>query len=364
MFLDIKKGDRMKEEINDEISLELPEDEVIEGQGSEEVEDRLEEGHDGDDSEEEGEGEDSSKERERTSNQEIDRATLNRIRRDNFRYLHQIQELQRQLDQQRQEAARLNYLNDVSVNTAAAHYEAAAEANLQRARDMKAAAIDSGDTQAIADTDISLTKAVYEYEQAKKLKLEHDINTQNEQEMHRARMEAERQSQYHQQQQVTVPDYNYPIAEDWTSRNDWFIKGSKNYDQQRHLAANRICDELDRWCYQTGNSHLIGSNEYFDELDNRLNHYTHQQSTSLNHSQQHPSRQNNMANRNVVAPARSRGVPSSPTGRVPHSKQPLTAAEKNMIQRLGVTEEVYRAHKIKSMKNDYMKERLAQYNQR
>jgi hypothetical protein len=340
---------------------ELPEEEeIIEGQASDpepEHEEQSEETPENDDSAEEEEQQESN------HNDYVDKSILNKVRRENFRYLNKIQELQNQLAMRDQEAVELRYVNDVATQTAMNHYESAAKERLDRAKDMRLSALESGDPKTIADTDVELSKAVYEYEKLRNYKAEQQFQNESEQTAAELRYQAQQNSPYNPYPaKPNLTEENMATANDWAAKNDWFKTNSKNYDAIKHDIANQVLDNLDKYCYDNGLGNLIGSREYFDTLDQQLNNYPQfQKGTNMPRQQTQKSYSQQPQRSNMVAPARGRTAPTSYNGGSQKQNTPLSAAEKNMIQRLGVTEESYRFHKQRKMKDDYFGDQLMQY---
>lgn len=345
----------MKEEDNilDNEELEQDDDEVILGQGDEPEEEEQEE-----ESEEQELAAKKAKEQEQVKKTvEVDKRLLDKTRRENFSYMNKIKELEAQLSSEREEMAQLRYVNDISTKTAFDHYENAAKIQLDRARDMRESALESGDSKAIAETDVVLSKAVYEYERLKNLKAEQEVRYQNEQASEQARLRAMQENPYQQQypERPNLTPENYNTAEQWVSENEWFKVDSPNYDYDRHMLANQICDHLDRWCYQNNQSHMIGSDQYFKSLNDYMGQYAPKPAPSSQMRSSAPQ------SRSMVAPAKSRGVPTTPTGAPQRNNgAPLTASERHLIKELGVTEADYRKHKAKSERSDYFKYQVAQ----
>jgi hypothetical protein len=344
-------------EIEDKDDIQSEYDEVIEGQETE-VEEEEEE------VEEEQEQESEEKEEREQEAPQVDKALINKVRRENFRYLNKIQELQNQLALEREEAAQLRYLNDVSTQTALNHYEIAAKERLDRARDMKEAALESGDNKALIEADIALGKAVNEYETLRREKATQEFHVENEMAAAQARMQAQQANPYQQYPaRPTLTEENFNVAEQWVNENDWFNTRSSNYDYERHMLANQLLDNLDAYCYQNGLANKIGSPEYFEALNQQLGQYSQAKGAQMSKpSQQQASRQ--QAPRGVVAPARGRSMTGGSGSGVRGKEQPLSSAERSMIQRLGVTEKDYRLHKARAVKTDYMADQKAQWKER
>lgn len=341
------------------------EDEIIEGQDSElSNEDETDsESEDSEESSGENEGEVQVEE----SEQEIpdeekhlsarDRTLLNKARRENYRYLTRIEELQNEIIKKEQEAEQLRYLNDVSTQTAMGHYEIAAKERLDRAKEMSEAAKETGDPKAITETDIALSKAVFEYEKLRGYKAEQELQLENEQAAAQLRAQSQ-QNGYQQPYRPPLTEETYSISEQWVDENDWFRRDSPNYDPNRHMMANHLMDNIDNYCRANGMEHLIGSQEYFNTLNKQLS-----QNLGINNQYQSQGQQNrrmqNMASRNVVAPARGRSVSNNYSANNNKSVQ-LSAADRLMAQRIGMKEQEYRKYVEKSRKDDYINEQIAQ----
>lgn len=324
-----------------EQELELEEQEIIEGQGSDEEPESLS-GNEISDEEKPEDSKETSEvsERKKTDSERF----LDNLRRDNFRYQNKIQELMSQLAQKEYESAQLRQTADLSIQTAIGHHEIAAKERLDRAKSLKNAAIESGDPKAITDADIALSEAVFNYEKVKGYKAEQELQAENEQ----------ISQQLRQQQMYQQPQYD-PYANmsqeavyatrEWARNNDWCNPNSNNYDYEKHMLAESIVSNLDNFIAQTGRQHLSKTREYYDAIDQELaKHYKPSHQGRTNMAQQNtrqPQMQQTSQSRNVVAPVKGRGS----VGTAQRYSKPLPSAHRDMLQRLksyGVTEERYR----------------------
>jgi hypothetical protein len=350
--------------------------EVIEGQASDEPEEEEEQAE-----EESGEQpEESAQEQEKPHKDMVEKALFNKTRREAFRYLNKIQELQAELAAEREEAAKLRHLNDVSTKVAFDNYEIAAKERMDRARDMHQSALESGDNKSITDAQIAVSKAVNEYEKIMSARAQQEVEAENQRAMEELN---QRYYQQHQQQQPQkyiprLSEENYLISEDWFQKNQWYQNGNPNQDIQKTQVANVVFDNIDNHCRQNGLEHMIGSQEYFNAAEAQIaahmaQYYPQQQQRQAQdisgmqqrQGYQQPQARQQQASyspstgRATVAPARGRTPGAVAGGRQPQA--PLSRAERDMIQRLGVSEATYRASKEKSMKSDYLSDQIAQY---
>lgn len=356
---------------NDEIvddELEAPEEiEQPESDPSEEVPEiaaslaaqEMEEEEDAD------EGQSESEEEIKGKHWSKDKILLDRIRRDNYRYAAEKNELQAMLQKKEDEISQLRYLNNVSMDASLANYEAAAKERLDRATELREAAYESGDVKAITATDIALSKAVYEFE-----KLQGYKNAEKTQaEMDRASQERiynQQQQQYQQQQAqpFQLSEEAQMLSHEWANNNEWFKTNSPNYDPQRATLANQICDHLDNWCRANNSAHLIGSEQYLNSLDSYLSQYSPVQQRQGNPMTKAKPMQNSSHQQSpMVAPARGRAMGSTAGPMQTRNAAPkvnLSPFEADWAKKLGVSPDQYKAHKVKAIKNDPFSDQINQ----
>ncbi len=73
--------------------------------------------------------------------------------------------------------------------------------------------------------------------------------------------------------QDTSSNYGEPLNEaydSWLESNSWADPESHNYSPRLRNEANELANELDEMLRYNGNSNIIGTNEYFESIDNLM----------------------------------------------------------------------------------------------
>lgn len=210
-----------------------------------------------------------------------------------------------------------------------------ANARLEKARTALIAATESGDAQAQADANIAIAAA-----------------TADLQEISRERMRSEYEDRARQQYTPPQEELDTEIAQDWIQENnDWINPQSKNFDEDltRYIAA--IDNQLGNELRATNRTHLIGTSEYIETLDNYKNAYLNQRSQQM-HSGQSTNQRGGLNMRQArggASPVRGSGQTQYRSNR----SSDLTPAERAMVESIshtGVTEETFKKAKMADLK--------------
>lgn len=246
---------------------------------------------------------------------------INQIQREKYRALHEA-------DQLRQENDQLRQLVDTSSQVAIKQYDDLVNKRLEDARSLKIQAIESGDPVAITDADARFTFAVNELQQLNDMKV---------------RQEYERNQNYYQQQladqQAQIPNYE-PYVQDWVQRNEWFNPDSESFDEELAETVDKYTQNLNSELVRMGYENAILSPHYFAEVDRAAQAY---------------QAQRNSAQRGGLNMKQARGganpVRYAPTqtgaGQPRQREVALSADERDMARRMGVSDKVYLAERIK-----------------
>jgi hypothetical protein len=211
-----------------------------------------------------------------------------------------------------------------------------ANARLEKARSALIAATEAGDAQAQADANIAIAAATSDLQEIGKERIRSEYEDR-----------ARQQYPAHHHEELDTE-----IAQDWVQENnDWINPQSKNFDEDltRYIAAvdNQLGNEL----RAKNATHLIGSSEYIETLENYKNAYLNQRSQAMHQGQNTNQRGglNMRQARGGASPVRG----SSQTQYRSNRSSDLTPAERAMVESIshtGVTEETFRKAKMADLK--------------
>lgn len=252
------------------------------------------------------EDDDQFKKAESSTQKRIDRLTkkmrtAEREKEEAFRYAQQVKAESDSLK------SRINNL-DVSY---VQEYGTRVDTQMKEAENSLKQAMELGDTNAAVEAQRKVTQLTLENER---------VNQAKAQQKRQLSVPQQPQQQYVQQPQPAVkkPD---PKAEEWASKNEWF-----GNDEAMTFAAFGIHKRL---VEEEGFD--ATSDEYYDELDNRIRDEFPQKMKSNGAGGKRPAQ--------TVA-----SVSRSATGRSANKKVRLTPTQVDMARRLGVPLEEYAKH--------------------
>jgi hypothetical protein len=260
-----------------------------------------------------------AKEKDRT------RERLNEIQREKYQALDELARL-------REENQQLRQMSDIASNSASVHYEDNVNRQVERARNLKMAAIDSGDVEAQVNADVELATAVAK------------MNRLNEWKAEKA---ADQYAPVRQAPQQPDLSRN-PEALRWADKNQWMSPSSEDYDPDMAYKADSYAAQLDQYLVQQGQANMIGSRDYFYEIDKFVNHARDQVrgSQQSRTGQQQRGQLNMKQSRPAVSPVRSGGS----QGRAQQVQ--LSASERDMVRRMGISEQAYVKSKLEIQRED------------
>lgn len=211
-----------------------------------------------------------------------------------------------------------------------------ANARLEKARAAQVAAIESGDAQAQADANIAISAATLDLQEISREKMRSEYE--------------ERTRQNYPSQYQEEPDTE--IANEWIQENnDWINPQSKNYDSELTQYIASIDNQLGNELRAKNATHLIGSSEYIETLDNYKSAFINQR------SQQSNTRQNTNQRRELsMRKAQGGASPIRASGQTQYrsnKSMDLTPAERAMVESIshtGVTEETFKKAKLEDLK--------------
>lgn len=216
-----------------------------------------------------------------------------------------------------------------------------AGARLEKARADQIAAIESGDAQAQADANIAIATATSDLQEISREKLRSEYD--------------QRAKQFQEPYQPEPMDTE--ILNEWAQENnDWSNPESEKFNEPLVNYIREVDNWLGNQLRASGRTNLIGTTEYFDELDRHKEAFLKKSSQGTNTNQR---RDLNMKKaRGGASPVRG----SSQTQYRNSSSYQLSPAEKAMVDSVshaGVNEEIYKKAKLKYLKEQQLAERGA-----
>ena len=215
-------------------------------------------------------------------------------------------------------------------------YDVNASARLEKARAAHIAATESGDAEGQADANIEISAANLELQEIRKEKM-------------RSEYEEKIKQQYPAQQQEEIDP---EIIHDWVQENnDWINPQSKNYDSGLRQYIEAIGLQIENELRAKNQTHLIGTSEYIEVLDNHKSFFLNQRNQAAQ------TGQNTNQNRGLnMRQARGGAAPVRGAGQTQYrnnKSMDLTPAERAMVESIshtGVTEETFKKAKMADMK--------------
>jgi hypothetical protein len=249
---------------------------------------------------------------------------LNQVQREKYQAIDEASKL-------REELERYKAMADLSTQAATRHYEDSVLQKLDRAKQLKAQAYESGDVQAQIDADVELSMATNEIQNLNTWKTQQEISQNQYQDT------AYQQSSYNAPQ----PDVNE--VRRWADQNTWFDPSTEDYDPRLAEEVHLYSTQLENSLYRAGQGHMIYSREYFDVIDNHVNHLRPKLYGNSNTRRELSMR----PSRSAVSPVTRGYAQSEGEGRQQFKLDP---EQREMARRLGVDERAYAQHYIKDMK--------------
>lgn len=249
---------------------------------------------------------------------------IQQIQREKYQALDALNRMREENEHLKRLATDLNYKAEESDSAAMLHYDNSINRKLEQAKAKKLQAIENGDIQSQLDADVEIAEATSELQQIKSWKVKQELREQQKQ-----HQEAYYQ-QYPQQQQVN-PSFDESSAYKWLDENPWFVPQSEHYNPELVNAVSDYSEKVENYLYRAGRPDLIMSPEYFQEINNYVNHI---QSSGRNQLSMKPSRAG-------VSPVRG-GISQSQS----REKHKLSSDEIDWARRLGISEEAYSKEKL------------------
>ena len=256
---------------------------------------------------------------------------INQLQRDKFHAINESEKLRAENEQLRQ-------MYESSTQVAMRQYDDSVAKRIERARESQIAAIESGDAQAQADANIELASATNEMHTLNNWKYQNEYELRN-------------QTAYVPEQPIYYSNNNDSVLQDWIEDNTWFNPSSKNHDPDLAAYINNKSSEIDQGLIQHGYGYKIRDEDYFREIDRLAQEYVN----GRNRQYSGQRRDLNMKPvRGGASPVRgyNQGVQGSG-----QTRETLSADERDMARRMGVTDKVYLQHRLHDQKINGFKRR-------
>lgn len=214
-------------------------------------------------------------------------------------------------------------------------YEQSARANADKAKRAYKEAVDSGDSDAMANAQELIAKHQAEIAQIEAYKARQPAEPDQRQQR--------QQPQQRQPTQRQQPTQVAPEVVSWVSQNPWFEpptadRPNPDFDEEMHDDVSAFANRIERRYKREGKENLIGSKAYFDELDAYARHefpdaFEDAPAPRTPANSKLPAM--NAGRQNVAAPSRTSGSmpgnqPGSPT------RVTLSAEERALARKLGM----------------------------
>jgi hypothetical protein len=170
----------------------------------------------------------------------------------------------------REENERLKRLSESQNKSVISSQESMIQTNILHAKQMKLKALEDGDNEAQVNADEALAAAYADKRRLEEFRLQqkfHDEDRQYQEERQKQQPQNQRQVEEVEEAEAT------PEAREWVSENQWFDENSDEYDPDLHQKAFSYAQYLDRHYSRNGREGLIGSYEYFDDLNRYMSRH-------------------------------------------------------------------------------------------
>jgi hypothetical protein len=250
-----------------------------------------------------------------------DKTRINQIQREKYQALDELNRTKSELD-------RVKKMAELTAEAASRHYDDNVLQRLERARQLKAQAIESGDVQAQVDADMEMASATNEFQNLNAWKAQQSFKIQND----------------------YVPQYDDSAQKDyeaqkWVTENSWIHPDSEDYNEDLAEQVSLYCDAMDVNLYRSGYADKIRSPEYFHQINKHI-----YELTKKGYGQKRELAMR--STRSPVSPVRNS---YSHQGERQGREIRLTNEEKDLARHLKVPEKVYLAKKIENERNEAIK---------
>lgn len=279
---------------------------------------------------------------------------MNQILRERYQIENEKNVIAQENERLRLEMERLKQINTFSTQAAVTNYETSTLDRLDRAKDLKVRALESGDVKEQIEADIALNTALSEMERLKGWKENQKLNEQQQ------KLDAEsfsnnpyHQQQYEQQQYENHVNNQDLAAQEWYQQNEeWFDPKGESYDADAAEFAARLSDNMDTVLYRNGRQDAIYSPEYLQYLNEQVDkfkegHYNDRRRPSNSNRSQSMS----TPPRSIVSPVNNNNVNRASNRKEVRLNNSQMDFAKKLSYVPGVTPEIY-AKYVKEYRDD------------
>lgn len=249
---------------------------------------------------------------------------INQLTREKYQALDEVRRLQEENAYLKKQTSDLGSKVADSTLAAMSHYDNSVQLKLEKAKQDKVKAIESGDIQAQIDADVKLAEVAQEMHQINNWKAQESAEV----EQYKNNKTQETNLNY---QQPSPSQYQQPAVNqetiNWLSKNTWLNPQSQDYNPELTKAIVDYSAYADEACLKAGRPDLIRSELYYQDLDEYVKHVTN------------PNKGERLSMKNsngYVEP-----VGQSRTSQSTKQTVRLSPDARELIKRLGITEEAY-----------------------
>lgn len=226
--------------------------------------------------------------------------------------------------------AELERLLSESLNSGTYHYSKSAYGDLERAKQNKKIAIETGDIEGLIEADIALTEAINAVNEVKKWAVQDKKTVESEPVKYVDRnVNHNIESDYDQIKQE--------MAQDWLDTHSYLQPNSRNYNPSLAKQVSTFVNNLDASLRRNNQMDLYFSEDYFDTIDEFI---------SNNMKKSQAKVEKSVASTNHIGGVRHSHAPSiNGSGHVTREVR-LTPDEKMMCKNAGISESSWIKQKI------------------
>lgn len=255
---------------------------------------------------------------------------FDRVKKEKYESLEQKHMALDRVAQLERENEELRRTAEIASQAAMINHDERVKHRLERAKQLKGQAIESGDVQQQVDADLELSMAASELDRLNNWKATQTL-----------------QSQYPEPaREMPRPEVlNSREIQHWYQKNPWANPDNDEFDKDLRYEAERAGDQLDNYLIQNGLQHQMYSREYFNEIDNYISQVKRQNPDYEEPS--HISHRRAIPMKNSRSPVSSmRGVSSSGVpGASPRKTFTISKEEMELSKQWGLDPKTYVAHR-------------------
>jgi hypothetical protein len=217
-----------------------------------------------------------------------------------------------------------------SLNSGTYHYSRSAYADLERAKEQKKQALESGNVNEAIEADVALAKAVNTINEIEKWVYDSKINPQPN---------VSRKEEYTAQQPAIPIEEQDEMVREWLEYHPYLDVNSTKYNKSLAVRVATFVNQLDANLAKNGQENMFYSPEYFETVDDYIE----------------KARSELMKPKNVQSVSNVAGVRNSyasTTGKpIKKNQMTLSPMEKMLAANFNLTQEQYLMAKINNNKN-------------